>query len=40
MIAKHSQGIPRNINNLCFNAMSLGCVRRQETIDRDVIKKS
>jgi general secretion pathway protein A len=39
MIAKHSQGIPRNINNLCFNAMSLGCVRRQETIDRDVIKE-
>jgi general secretion pathway protein A len=39
MIAKHSGGIPRNINNLCFNAMSLGCVRRQETIDRDVIKE-
>jgi general secretion pathway protein A len=39
MIARHSQGIPRNINNLCFNAMSLGCVRKQDTIDRDVIKE-
>ena len=39
MLAKHSGGIPRNINNLCFNAMSLGCVRRQETIDRDVVKE-
>jgi len=39
MIAKHSGGIPRNINNLCFNAMSLGCVRKQDTIDRDIIKE-
>jgi general secretion pathway protein A len=39
MIAKYSGGIPRNINNLCFNAMSLGCVRKQETIDRDIIKE-
>ena len=37
MIAKYSGGIPRNINNLCFNAMSLGCVRKQQTIDRDVL---
>ncbi len=39
MIAKHAGGIPRNINNICFNAMSIGCVRKQETIDRDVIKE-
>src|SRR5712675_1580365 len=25
MIAKASHGIPRNINNICFNAMSLAC---------------
>lgn len=24
-IAKQSRGIPRNVNTLCFNAMSLGC---------------
>jgi general secretion pathway protein A len=39
MIAKHAGGIPRNINNICFNAMSIGCVRKQETMDRDVIKE-
>lgn len=37
MIAKHSQGIPRNINNICFNALSLGFVAKQKTIDCDVI---
>jgi general secretion pathway protein A len=37
LIARHSQGIPRNINNLCFNAMSLGCVLRQRIIRHSVI---
>jgi general secretion pathway protein A len=37
MIAEHAQGIPRNINNLCFNAMSLGCALKQRTIDVDAI---
>jgi type II secretory pathway predicted ATPase ExeA len=37
MIAEHSEGIPRNINNLCFNAMSLACALKRKTIDRDVI---
>jgi len=37
MIASGSDGIPRNINNICFNALSLGCALRQRTIDRDVI---
>jgi general secretion pathway protein A len=37
LIAKHSQGIPRNINNLCFNAMSLGCVLGQRSISHSVI---
>jgi LysM repeat protein len=39
MITEHSEGIPRNINNLCFNAMSLGCVNKQKTIDTDVIRE-
>jgi general secretion pathway protein A len=39
MIAEDSEGIPRNINNLCFNAMSLGCVNKQKTIDIDVIQE-
>jgi type II secretory pathway predicted ATPase ExeA len=37
LIAEHSEGIPRNINNLCFNAMSLGFALRRKTIDRDII---
>jgi general secretion pathway protein A len=37
LIAQSSEGIPRNINNLCFHAMSLGCVEKQKTIDIEVI---
>jgi general secretion pathway protein A len=39
MIAKHAEGIPRNINNICFNAMSLGFVNKQRIIDRDTIQE-
>jgi general secretion pathway protein A len=39
LIAEGSGGIPRNVNNLCFNAMSLGYALRRETIDRDIITK-
>ena len=39
MIAEHSEGIPRNINNVCFNAISLGSVNKQKTIDEDVIRE-
>ena len=38
LIADHSEGIPRNINNLCFNAMSLACAFQRKTIDRDVVR--
>jgi general secretion pathway protein A len=37
LIAEHSEGIPRNINNLCFNAMSLACALRRKAIDRDIV---
>jgi type II secretory pathway predicted ATPase ExeA len=36
-IAKSSGGIPRNINNLCFNALSLGCALRRKQIDVDLV---
>ena len=32
MIAGLSEGIPRNINSLCFGALSLACALRQKTI--------
>ena len=38
LIAEHSEGIPRNINNLCFNAMSLACALKRKAIDRDIIR--
>ena len=36
-IAESSEGIPRNINNLCFNALSLGCALRRKQIDADLV---
>src|SRR5579872_1553947 len=39
MIAEMSEGIPRNINNICFNALSLGCALRQQTIDVDSLRQ-
>jgi type II secretory pathway predicted ATPase ExeA len=39
MIAEHSEGIPRNINNICFNAMSLACALKRKTIDREIIRE-
>jgi general secretion pathway protein A len=39
LITEHSNGIPRNINNLCFNAMSIGCALKKRTIDKDIIRE-
>lgn len=34
-----SGGIPRNINNLCFNALSLGYAVGRKTIDSDLVRE-
>ena len=43
IIAEASQGIPRNINNLCFHALSFGCTWEMkeipESVARNVAKK-
>ena len=39
LIARHSEGIPRNINNICFNALSLGCAIQSRTVDSKVIEE-
>jgi general secretion pathway protein A len=39
MIARHSVGIPRNINMLCFNALSLGCAIRKIRVDEEVLRE-
>ncbi|MGH9773811.1 MAG: ExeA family protein [Candidatus Acidiferrales bacterium] len=40
MIADHSQGIPRNINNICFHALSLGYVSKSLPISKGVIREA
>jgi type II secretory pathway predicted ATPase ExeA len=40
LIAERSRGIPRLINNLCFNALSLGCAMQQKQIDSTVVKEA
>ena len=38
-IAEHSQGIPRNINTICFNALSLGCALRRKIIEPQLLQE-
>lgn len=40
MIAECSRGIPRLINHLCFNALSLGCAMRRKPIDREIVREA
>ena len=39
LIAAHSAGIPRNINNVCFNALTLGYAKRQKQIDVSTVRE-
>jgi general secretion pathway protein A len=39
VIAELSLGIPRNINNLCFNVLSLGFALRQKTIGAELVRE-
>jgi general secretion pathway protein A len=39
LIAELSEGIPRNINNLCFNALSIGCALQQKTVDEVILQE-
>jgi general secretion pathway protein A len=39
LIWELSEGIPRLINNMCFNALSLGCALRATAIDVEVVKE-
>jgi len=38
-IAKRSEGIPRNINNICFQALSLAYAKGQKNINRAIIEE-
>jgi len=39
LIAARSQGIPRNINNLCFNALSMGYALGRKQIDEEILRE-
>ena len=38
MIANLSEGIPRNINSLCFGALGLACASHRRAIDADIVR--
>lgn len=38
-IAEFTEGIPRNVNNFCFNALSLAYALQKKVIDTDVVKE-
>src|SRR5207244_1526751 len=38
-MAGYTEGIPRNVNNFCFNSLSLACALRKKTVDSDVVKE-
>lgn len=39
LIAAQSQGIPREINNICFNALSLGEAKGCKTISGEIVQQ-
>src|SRR5207248_2768088 len=39
LIAKESDGIPRNINNLCFSALTEGFALGKHTIEREIVEE-
>jgi general secretion pathway protein A len=39
LIAKCSEGIPRNINNICFNALSLARASKKKTIREEIVRE-
>jgi len=39
MIAEYSEGIPRKINNMCFNALSIGCALGKNVVGRAVLEE-
>ncbi|HMD51009.1 MAG TPA: AAA family ATPase, partial [Bryobacteraceae bacterium] len=38
-IARFTEGIPRNINNFCFNVLSLSCAVRQKVVDLTLVEE-
>jgi len=39
LIAERSQGTPRSINNICFNALMAGYLEERKTINAEIVRK-
>jgi nucleoid-associated protein YgaU len=39
LIAEYSGGIPRNINNICFNSLTIGCALKRTQIDEKIVRE-
>lgn len=39
LIAQASEGIPRQINNYCFHALSLACAERKKSVDSAIVQE-
>src|SRR5438132_4718405 len=39
IITEFTEGIPRNINNFCFNVLSLSCALRQKVVDLALVEE-
>ncbi len=40
LIARQSEGIPRNINNLCFNSMTLACALGKSQVHESMVREA
>src|SRR6266853_4423874 len=40
LIAKQSKGIPRNINNICYNSLSVAYGRGQKTVTSEIVQEA
>jgi general secretion pathway protein A len=38
-ISEFTEGIPRNVNNFCFNALSLACAVQKKMVDTEVVQE-
>ena len=38
-IARFTEGIPRNINNFCFNALSLTCASQKKIVNSETVSE-
>jgi len=39
LIGEHSDGIPRNINNLCFQSLSIACAMGKKHVDSEMVRE-